>query len=265
MDKFLLSVTPEDRIHGVANSLKESLTGVRIDANYAKKLVGLSLPLMWNHDWNSLPVGSVTMQSVSDDGLEFDGMLFNTAADHDKYVEAIKNHAMSVSVGFANGTKNAEGAMQDFTLIELSLTPTPADTHASITFQSMGKTTQAAQAPGNTPADPATATKNDNNTGKSTTSTGSKDSGKSNNNVADFSEVVAALNSIASALSDINDNLSSDGEDNPDPANEDGNKDSGATVTQAMTDFQNGIVDLITKKHKNLGEIYAFARDYKIK
>ena len=126
-------------IKGVANSLLKSRTGDRVNADSAKNVIGQTVPLLIGHNWGMLPVGMVTMDKVGDDGLEFTGKLFKTIDNLEQIIDGIKSSVLSVSVGLVDGHYNEAGQYSDFDLLELSLTPTPADSYASVTFQSMDK------------------------------------------------------------------------------------------------------------------------------
>lgn len=139
MNKLLLSVDGELAIKGVANSLLKSRSGDQVNADSAKNVIGQTVPLLIGHDWGMLPVGMVTMDKVGGDGLEFTGKLFKTINDLEQIIDGIKNSVLSVSVGLVDGHYNDNGEYADFDLLELSLTPTPADSYASVTFQSMDK------------------------------------------------------------------------------------------------------------------------------
>jgi len=139
MNKLLLSVDGELAIKGVANSLLKSRTGDRVNADSAKNVIGQTVPLLIGHNWGMLPVGMVTMDKVGDDGLEFTGKLFKTIDNLEQIIDGIKSSVLSVSVGLVDGHYNEAGQYSDFDLLELSLTPTPADSYASVTFQSMDK------------------------------------------------------------------------------------------------------------------------------
>lgn len=139
MNKLLLSVDGELAIKGVANSLLKSRSGDQVNADSAKNVIGQTVPLLIGHDWGMLPVGMVTMDKVGDDGLEFTGKLFKTINNLEQIIDGIKNSVLSVSVGLVDGHYNDAGQYADFDLLELSLTPTPADSYASVTFQSMEK------------------------------------------------------------------------------------------------------------------------------
>lgn len=139
MNKLLLSVDGDLAIKGVANSLLKSRSGDQVNADSAKNVIGQTVPLLIGHDWGMLPVGMVTMDKVGDDGLEFTGKLFKTINNLEQIIDGIKSSVLSVSVGLVDGHYNDAGQYSDFDLLELSLTPTPADSYASVTFQSMEK------------------------------------------------------------------------------------------------------------------------------
>lgn len=139
MNKLLLSVDGDLAIKGVANSLLKSRSGDQVNADSAKNVIGQTVPLLIGHDWGMLPVGMVTMDKVGDNGLEFTGKLFKTINNLEQIIDGIKSSVLSVSVGLVDGHYNDAGQYSDFDLLELSLTPTPADSYASVTFQSMDK------------------------------------------------------------------------------------------------------------------------------
>lgn len=136
-DLIKLSINNDNKITGVANSLTRSINGVKLDADYSAKLSNKTVPLLFAHDWQSMPVGSATIQDVSKDGLSFNGALFESSDKYDQIKECIQNGVLSVSVGLYGGSKNANNEITNFNLMELSLTPTPADSKSDVTFQSL--------------------------------------------------------------------------------------------------------------------------------
>lgn len=132
----LLAKTTADsnKIHGIANSLTTSRDGTLIAQEAAKAAIGQTVPLLPDHDWGAMPIGSATMTDVTEEGLSFDGVLFDSAPNRDQILEGINAGVLSVSVGFiVNSYDDKTNAVQALDLLELSVTAVPADSHASIT------------------------------------------------------------------------------------------------------------------------------------
>ena len=133
-----LQTTPNKKaspghIQGVANSLTTTRDGTLVTQAAGEKVVGKTVPLLLSHDWNALPIGSVTMESVDDDGLHYDGELFDSAPDRKQILEGVKSGVLAVSVGFLIDGMDKEGGITDIDLLELSITPVPADAKATVT------------------------------------------------------------------------------------------------------------------------------------
>ena len=118
-------------IKGVANSLHKARNGLTITKEALKSSVGTKVPLLLNHKWDTNPVGEVTIESLDDDGLHYTGSIFQSAPDRDLLLEGIQNGVQSVSVGL-NVLKHDGPMITDAELLELSLTPVPADANASV-------------------------------------------------------------------------------------------------------------------------------------
>lgn len=118
-------------IMGVANSLKKSRNGLTITKEAIQKSVGTKVPLLLNHKWDTNPIGEVNIESIDNDGLHYTGSIFKAAPDRDLLLEGIQTGVQSVSVGLRvlkhEGTK-----ITDAELLELSLTPVPADPNATV-------------------------------------------------------------------------------------------------------------------------------------
>lgn len=118
-------------IKGVANSLKKSRNGLTITKEAIQKAVGTKVPLLLNHKWDTNPIGEVHIESIDDDGLHYTGSIFKAAPDRNLLLEGIQTGVQSVSVGLRvlkhEGTK-----ITDAELLELSLTPVPADPNATV-------------------------------------------------------------------------------------------------------------------------------------
>lgn len=119
------------RIKGVANSLHKARNGLTIAKEALKSSVGTKVPLLLNHNWNSNPVGEINIESLDDDGLHYIGSIFQSAPDRDLLLEGIQNGVQSVSVGL-NVLKHDGPMITDAELLELSLTPVPADANATV-------------------------------------------------------------------------------------------------------------------------------------
>ena len=118
-------------IKGVANSLQKARNGLTITKEAIQKSVGTKVPLLLNHKWDTNPIGEVHIESIDDDGLHYTGSIFKAAPDRDLLLEGIQTGVQSVSVGLRvlkhEGTK-----ITDAELLELSLTPVPADANATV-------------------------------------------------------------------------------------------------------------------------------------
>lgn len=118
-------------IKGVANSLQKARNGLTITKEAIQKSVGTKVPLLLNHKWDTNPIGEVNIESIDDDGLHYTGSIFKAAPDRDLLLEGIQTGVQSVSVGLRvlkhEGTK-----ITDAELLELSLTPVPADANATV-------------------------------------------------------------------------------------------------------------------------------------
>lgn len=118
-------------IKGVANSLQKARNGLTITKEALKSSVGKKVPLLLNHKWDTNPVGEVNIESLDDDGLHYTGSIFQSAPDRDLLLEGIQNGVQSVSVGL-NILKHDGPMITDAELLELSLTPVPADANATV-------------------------------------------------------------------------------------------------------------------------------------
>lgn len=118
-------------IKGVANSLQKARNGLTITKEAIQKAVGTKVPLLLNHKWDTNPVGEVNIESLDDDGLHYTGSIFQSAPDRDLLLEGIQNGVQSVSVGL-NVLKHDGPMITDAELLELSLTPVPADANATV-------------------------------------------------------------------------------------------------------------------------------------
>ena len=118
-------------IKGVANSLRKARNGLTITKEAIQKAVGTKVPLLLNHKWDTNPIGEVHIESIDNDGLHYTGSIFKAAPDRDLLLEGIQTGVQSVSVGLRvlkhEGTK-----ITDAELLELSLTPVPADASATV-------------------------------------------------------------------------------------------------------------------------------------
>ena len=118
-------------IKGVANSLQKARNGLTITKEALKSSVGTKVPLLLNHKWDTNPVGEVNIESLDDDGLHYTGSIFQSAPDRALLLEGIQNGVQSVSVGL-NVLKHDGPMVTDAELLELSLTPVPADANATV-------------------------------------------------------------------------------------------------------------------------------------
>lgn len=118
-------------IKGVANSLHKARNGLTITKEALKSSVGKKVPLLLNHKWDSNPVGEINIELLDDDGLHYTGSIFQSAPDRALLLEGIQNGVQSVSVGL-NVLKHDGPMITDAELLELSLTPVPADANATV-------------------------------------------------------------------------------------------------------------------------------------
>ena len=164
-----------ENIKGVANSLQKARNGLTITKEALKSSVGTKVPLLLNHKWDTNPVGEVNIESLDDDGLHYTGSIFQSAPDRDLLMEGIQNGVQSVSVGL-NVLKHDGPIITDAELLELSLTPVPADANATVEAFQL----------------------NDNN------------NNNNNNNQPNVSlkDVVDAINNLSSAVKDLKNNNS---------------------------------------------------------
>lgn len=120
-----------DHIAGIANTLTKARNGLTITKDAVKDSVGSKIPILLNHNWNSNPVGEANIDDITDEGLHFTGDLFKSVDHRDLLMEGIRAGVQSVSVGIRvldhDGPKITKAE-----LLELSLTPVPADAGAKV-------------------------------------------------------------------------------------------------------------------------------------
>ena len=78
------------KIQGIANSLTMTRSGITVTQDAGKEVVGKTVPLLLSHDWNKPSIGSVTMTAVDDDGLHYEGSLFQNACIHIFYNQILR-------------------------------------------------------------------------------------------------------------------------------------------------------------------------------
>lgn len=129
------------KIQGIANSLTMTRSGIRVTQDAGKEVVGKTVPLLLSHDWKKPSIGSVTMTAVDNDGLHYEGSLFQNAPDRELLLEGIEAGTNYVSIGFGLDNIDSEGNIPAIDLLELSLTSVPADpkTTAEIVKQAIEK------------------------------------------------------------------------------------------------------------------------------
>lgn len=127
----LSTVDDKNEIKGIANSLTKTRNGITITEGAVSGLAGKKVPLLANHKWDSQPIGAVTIGEADEEGLHYKGKLFDNAPDRDLILEAIQNGVESVSIGFK--VLDYEGqTVNQLDLLELSVTPVPADSKATV-------------------------------------------------------------------------------------------------------------------------------------
>lgn len=182
-------------IKGVANSLQKARNGLTITKEAIQKAVGTKVPLLLNHKWDTNPIGEVHIESIDDDGLHYTGSIFKAAPDRDLLLEGIQTGVQSVSVGLRvlkhEGTK-----ITDAELLELSLTPVPADANATVEAFKL----------------------NNNNDNKQTenNNTNNQEQPQKQQTTTTLTDVVNAINNLTSAVKSLktNDNNNSQSPDN---------------------------------------------------
>lgn len=125
--------TNDGIIKGVANSLTRTRSGITVTQEAGKKVIGKKVPLLLSHDWSSMPIGEATMTSVDDEGLAYSGSIFESVSNRQQILEGINAGVLSVSIGFGVGEIDENNNIDDIDLLELSVTPVPADPKATIT------------------------------------------------------------------------------------------------------------------------------------
>lgn len=127
----LSTVGDKNEIKGIANSLTKTRNGITITEDAVSGLAGKKVPLLANHKWDSQPIGAVTIGDADKEGLHYEGKIFDNAPDRDLILEAIQNGVESVSIGFK--VLDYEGqTVNQLDLLELSVTPVPADSKATV-------------------------------------------------------------------------------------------------------------------------------------
>lgn len=127
----LSTVDDKNEIKGIANSLTKTRNGITITEDAVSGLAGKKVPLLANHKWDSQPIGAVTIGNADKEGLHYEGKIFDNAPDRDLILEAIQNGVESVSIGFK--VLDYEGqTVNQLDLLELSVTPVPADSKATV-------------------------------------------------------------------------------------------------------------------------------------
>ena len=127
----LSAVDDDSKISGIANSLTKTRNGITVTEDAVSGLSGKKVPLLANHRWDTQPIGAVTIGDADEEGLHYTGKIFDTAPDRDLILEAIKAGVESVSIGFK--VLDYEGqTVNKLDLLELSVTPVPADAGATV-------------------------------------------------------------------------------------------------------------------------------------
>lgn len=121
------------RFSGVANSNQMTRNGTYLAESENEHIAGQRVPLLENHEWDTMPVGYANF-SIGEDGLHYDAVLFKTAPNYNLIVNAIEAGVMSVSIGFMYDKISKDGALEDVEMLELSLTAIPADANATAHF-----------------------------------------------------------------------------------------------------------------------------------
>lgn len=126
----------DGELKGVANSLTKTRNGITITKDAVSGLEGKKVPLLANHNWSGQPIGAAVMGKVDEEGLHYTARLFDNAPDRDLILEAIKNGVESVSIGF-RALDYDKQKITKLDLLELSVTPVPADGKANVELLDM--------------------------------------------------------------------------------------------------------------------------------
>lgn len=253
--KVTLSVSDDLKIKGIANSLQRSRDGIKINEDAAKELVGQSVPLLINHEWNSMGIGKIAITKISEEGLEFAGHIFKSTPNLEQIKDNISEGTLSVSVGFLAGGFNKEDEATDIDLLELSLTPTPADKNASVVFQSLNqddiKSKEEVKKMKDKKIKQAT---DDTDTGTDDT-TASDDT--SSEDAPTLQDVLDALTAIASDVADIKKSVVSD-----DDSSTDTSDDSSDAATQSLNNLKTEALSLVLSGNtdENFAKLYNLFR-----
>ena len=253
--KVTLSVSDDLKIKGIANSLQRSRDGTKINEDAAKLLVGESVPLLLNHRWDSMGIGKISITKISKEGLEFAGHIFKSTPNLDQIKENISEGTLSVSVGFLAGGFNKEDEATDIDLLELSLTPTPADKNASVVFQSLNKDDIKSKEEVKKMEDKKIKQATDaTDTGTDDTTT-SEDT--SSEDAPTLQDVLDALTAIASDVADIKKAVISDDDSSTD--SNDSSDDSDAKATQALKELKTEALSLVLSGNtdENFAKLYS--------
>lgn len=198
-------VNENEQIHGIANSLTETRTGVTITEKAVKPIIGKKVPLLLSHEWDSLPIGSATMTQVGENGLEYEGEIFESAPNRDQILEGIRNGVLGVSVGLGVTERTDNNEVTGMDLFELSITPIPADSNATVTQALQFDDTEDAKTMANEPE-------------KTEQPTETPDENK---NGATLDDVVSALGDIVKAIQAVGKSKdNSDDDDSEKPSGE---------------------------------------------
>lgn len=122
-----------NKVRGIANSLTTTRSGIQVTQDAGKQVIGKKVPLLLSHNWESMPIGEATMTAVSDDGLEYEGAIFESVPEKQQILDGITAGVLSVSIGFGVDDIDEHGVINKIDLLELSVTPVPADPKATIT------------------------------------------------------------------------------------------------------------------------------------
>lgn len=151
----LSAVDDDSKISGIANSLTKTRNGITVTEDAVSGLSGKKVPLLANHRWDTQPIGAVTIGDADEEGLHYTGKIFDTAPDRDLILEAIKAGVESVSIGFKVLDYDGQ-TVNKLDLLELSVTPVPADAGATVEVLDMNDDDKKTTTGQDDPEDPKT-------------------------------------------------------------------------------------------------------------
>lgn len=137
LDNQEVTVDNEYKLSGIANTLTKTRSGITVTESAALGVIGKKVPLLLSHDWNSIPVGHATMTNVSEEGLTYEGVLYDDTPNVELIRSGIDSGVLSVSIGFQvlGVGEDDDSLITKMDLLELSITAVPSDSGATVIKQ----------------------------------------------------------------------------------------------------------------------------------